>query len=852
MRVFSKLKFFIVSLALVLLFGNIGLGAYIVGSKNASIEGNVSINSVGDAVCEIGNTKYTSIEKALEMAQSSSGAQTIRVLPGVNGYTITRPCTLGSGDSLLIPYDDTCSLKNPTADVEISGFADNNPDTYRKTLVVLSSTLTIEEGASLVICGKVGGANPQGGTTGDYAELQFTSFGYIDCSGDITCYGYIHDQAEKQRAVDDVCIYMHKGTFKEPLAMYDWGSATNAQGKMGNGAFPINHFDFPNVRPPMYFEYGSKLVAMGNVYAASMHIKADGTIVATDSDEAFLQLKVGSGVLINVNNVDDLKTSNSVSRHSVSVRANGDLNISAVVVELKVGIINYTLDSKKYYLPISGIYDVTMVSGTCNVNYNTKFLPGSSLIINQGASVEFVKNAVFYNSTMSDNGSKMPDSSTFTKPAKLINNGTLTIDNGFDGDIQTTKSDSKLIVKSAYTIVSDCYEATKDAKVGPFSFGGARGLIAVSKTSNDPIDMGFAKNCTYFGNVSYWYYDSISIDSCFTINEDPKVSINEDSRTFSVGLKLIISSFDTRIINTDSAECIWTSPSSQGSLKNITITPKPDDKCICSITGNVTAKEKTIIPVSVKVTLKNGLSSTLTYNITVDASSSCLLPDTMVAMADGSYKRAGDIKAGDMVLSFNHETGKVEASKIILNPETEIPASLYDVVTLKFSDNSEVGVIGDHGFFDMTLNKYVYINKDNYKQYIGHQFYGFKHGTTIPEITTLVAGSVKETFTTICSPVSANNLNIITEDKLGISGEIEGLFNFFDYDPVTLKYDEAKKQADIEKYGLLTYEDYKDLLPYEVYEVLPCQYMSVSIGKGLITWDKIKEYINHWSDQLLQ
>ena len=88
MRVFSKLKFFIISLALVLLFGNTGLGAYIVGSKNASVEGNVSINSVGDAVCEIGSTKYTSIEKALAVAYSTNGAQTIRVLPGVKGYTI--------------------------------------------------------------------------------------------------------------------------------------------------------------------------------------------------------------------------------------------------------------------------------------------------------------------------------------------------------------------------------------------------------------------------------------------------------------------------------------------------------------------------------------------------------------------------------------------------------------------------------------------------------------------------------------------------------------------------------------------------------------------------------------------
>ena len=48
----------------------------------------------------------------------------------------------------------------------------------------------------------------------------------------------------------------------------------------------------------------------------------------------------------------------------------GNINISAVVVALS----GYELDSKKFYLPISGIYDLTVSSGTCVVNYNTKFL----------------------------------------------------------------------------------------------------------------------------------------------------------------------------------------------------------------------------------------------------------------------------------------------------------------------------------------------------------------------------------------------------------------------------------------------------------------------------------------------
>jgi hypothetical protein len=111
---------------------------------------------------------------------------------------------------------------------------------------------------------------------------------------------------------------------------------------------------------------------------------------------------------------------------------------------------------------------------------------------------------------------------------------------------------------------------------------------------------------------------------------------------------------------------------------------------------------------------------------------------------------------------------------------------------------------------------------------------------------------ITQEATKICSPVTARFFNIISNDMLSMPGGITGLFNYFDYEPGTLKFDQKKMQADIIKYGLLTYEDYKNLLPYEIYRLLPCEYMSISIGKGLVTWERICGYVKHWGNQLAE
>lgn len=60
------------------------------------------------------------------------------------------------------------------------------------------------------------------------------------------------------------------------------------------------------------------------------------------------------------------------------------------------------------------------------------------------------------------------------------------------------------------------------------------------------------------------------------------------------------------------------------------------------------------------------------------------------------------------------------------------------------------------------------------------------------------------------------------------------------------------RQADIQEYGLLTYKDFERFFPKEIYDLLPCKYLNVSVGKGLITWDIFEGYVKKWKDQLME
>lgn len=223
-------------------------------------------------------------------------------------------------------------------------------------------------------------------------------------------------------------------------------------------------------------------------------------------------------------------------------------------------------------------------------------------------------------------------------------------------------------------------------------------------------------------------------------------------------------------------------------------------------------------------------------------SSNCITSDTLITLFDGSKKMVKDLLPTDILLVFNHETGKYEAAPMIFN-DVE-PEGLYRIVNLKFSDGTIVKVVYEHGFFDLTLNEYVYIREDNMKEYIGHKFYQANYDGIyyIPREVELIDTYITEEITTVYSPVTVYHLNYFTEDMLSMPAGIPGLFNIFEFGD-NLTYDQEQMQKDIETYGLYTYEDFEDYLSYEVYSMFPGAYLKVSVGKGYTTFEDIVEMI---------
>ena len=227
---------------------------------------------------------------------------------------------------------------------------------------------------------------------------------------------------------------------------------------------------------------------------------------------------------------------------------------------------------------------------------------------------------------------------------------------------------------------------------------------------------------------------------------------------------------------------------------------------------------------------------------------SCVTPDTLFTMADGTQKRADALAVGDMVRVLNHITGQYEAAPIIFNNHADDNEEKeYRVLHLQFANGKEVKIVASHGFYDMTLMKYVYITYDNYRDYIGHEFYSLNSDGTAGERVKLEKAFIETEKTRIFCPVSYFHMNSFANGFLNtpnIPGDITGLVNYFEYDD-DLKYNEEAMQRDIEEYGVYTYDDFKDYISEAAFRSSPSIHLKVAVGKGMITYEQILDVIKY-------
>ena len=245
---------------------------------------------------------------------------------------------------------------------------------------------------------------------------------------------------------------------------------------------------------------------------------------------------------------------------------------------------------------------------------------------------------------------------------------------------------------------------------------------------------------------------------------------------------------------------------------------------------------------TIKVTIKDKAGNSVSseeITVTAQKNSACFTRGTEIMLANGEYEKIENLKVGDLIKTINHETGELENQIITFIPYQTY--SNYEVLELCFEDGEKIKVLFAHGFMNATTRQYEEISKINVEECIGNSYVTLTKEGEI-SYSKLVGYNIYVEYTESYSLASAYNLNHIIEGYLCMSDDISGLYNYFELDE-EFKYDKEKKEKDLELYGLLSYDEVDDFMTKEIYDMFNVKYLSVSIGKGMIDMETMREYI---------
>ena len=241
---------------------------------------------------------------------------------------------------------------------------------------------------------------------------------------------------------------------------------------------------------------------------------------------------------------------------------------------------------------------------------------------------------------------------------------------------------------------------------------------------------------------------------------------------------------------------------------------------------------------------------------------SCVASGTQITLADGSMVPVEDLKGDEQLLVWNIYTGTFDTAPILFVDYHGIHT--YEIIRLTFDNGNYVEVIDNHGFFDVDMKKYIFIDKHNAKDYIGHTY------ITESGESKLISVEIEQKETGAYSPITFGHFCYYVNGLLSMPANTEPFINIFDIDTELMRIDEESYAADVEQYGLYTYatfiedwskylsgvgqaieaEQLQAMLPEIMYEAFSGQFLKISIGKGNTNWETLTKLINTYAEQL--
>lgn len=451
---------------------------------------------------KVGNNYYT-IEDALDVATSgqtifvsNNTAFATQEIAGVL-YNDVKFKTVKPGVTLLLPFNENDTVGHIGAGKEGS-------DNYKATAALtgtakLYRTLVIPEGIEVIVNGKLivgaqtgttAAGGVQNGVRGNYCEISLGGtitlnnatlevYGYIKGNGEIT--------ANNTTVIENLCITGWLGG-RESAGRYigDGKSLITSTNVNNPVQFPFSHYELRSVQLSITLHKGSKhqgyaKIATGAVDLVIAKIKAQIneawlTFVSSDNNESSGLVRMKSS---------DAKVVKTFKDGRVGIETYGSVEDGNTSISLKVATTTISMTSEKVFFPICGKTDIVIKSGTFTQKYKYKLMPGSSLTIENGATLNQNGSIVVYTGDFKDvTDTHYPSG---LGDARFTVDGTLNINGSFGGKVLSTTAGK--VVVGANATITDVYS--------PEGKGGVDGTT----TQYTPLDKAMTTKSLVFVNA---------------------------------------------------------------------------------------------------------------------------------------------------------------------------------------------------------------------------------------------------------------------------------------------------------------------------------------------------------------
>lgn len=449
---------------------------------------------------KVGNNYYT-IEDALDVVASG---QTIFVLndtafatqeiAGVL-YDDVKFKTVKTGVTLLLPFNENDTVGH-------IGAGGKRSANYKATAALtgiakLYKTLVIPEGIEVIVngklivgaqTGKIDAGGVQNAVSGNYCEISLGGtitlnnatlevYGYIKGNGEIT--------ANNTTVIENLCITGWLGGSESAGRYIGDGKLLTSSTNVNNPVqFPFSHYELRSVQLSITLHKGSKHQgyakiatgdSLGGLIAAQIN-EAWLTFVSSDSNESSGLVRMKSS---------DAKVVKTFKGGRVGIETYGSMEDGYTSVTLEVGV-TISMTSEKVFFPICGKTDIVIKSGTFTQKHKYKLMPGSTLTIENGATLNQNGSIVVYTGDFKDvTDTHYPSG---LGDAKFTVDGTLNINGAFGGKVLSTTAGK--VVVGANATITDVYS--------PEGKGGVSKLT----TSYTPLDKTMTTKSLVFVNAN--------------------------------------------------------------------------------------------------------------------------------------------------------------------------------------------------------------------------------------------------------------------------------------------------------------------------------------------------------------